>query len=56
MQNKAQHDLDRKAAKMSALSANNLNNWIVDKCEYLTGKDLVLNQALLKKLDLIILR
>ena len=31
MQNKAQHDLNRKAAKISALSANNLNNCIVDK-------------------------
>ena len=35
MQNKAQCDLDRKAAKISALSFNNL-----DKCEYLTGEDL----------------
>ena len=35
MQNEAQYDLDRKAAKISALSSNNL-----DKCEYLTGKDL----------------
>ena len=35
MQNKAQYDLDRKAAKISALSFNNL-----DKYEYLTGKDL----------------
>ena len=41
---------------MSAVPANNLNNCIVDKYEYLTGEDLVLNQALLKKLDLIILR
>ena len=32
MQNKAQYDLDRKAAKISALSSNNLN-----KYEYLTG-------------------
>ena len=35
MQNEAQYDLDRKAAKISALSSNNL-----DKYEYLTGKDL----------------
>ena len=35
MQNEAQHDLDRKAAKISALSSNNL-----DKYEYLTGGDL----------------
>ena len=34
-QNEAQHDLDRKTAKISALSSNNL-----DKYEYLTGKDL----------------
>ena len=32
MQNEVQYDLDRKAAKMSALSSNNL-----DKYEYLTG-------------------
>ena len=31
IQNEAQHDLDRKAAKISALSSNNL-----DKHEYLT--------------------
>ena len=35
MQNEAKYNLDRKAAKISALSSNNL-----DKCEYLTGKDL----------------
>ena len=35
MQNEAQYDLDRKAAKMSALSSNNL-----DKYEYLTSDDL----------------
>ena len=35
MQNEAQYNLDRKAAKISALSFNNL-----DKYEYLTGKDL----------------
>ena len=35
MQNEAQYDLDRKAAKISALSSKNL-----DKYEYLTGEDL----------------
>ena len=34
-QNEAQYDLDRKAAKISALSSGNLN-----KYEYLTGEDL----------------
>ena len=34
-QNEAQYDVDRKAAKISALSSNNLN-----KYEYLTGEDL----------------
>ena len=34
-QNEAQYDLDREAAKISALSSNNLN-----KYEYLTGEDL----------------
>ena len=33
-QNEAQYDLDRKAAKISALSSENL-----DKYEYLTGED-----------------
>ena len=35
MQNEAQYDLDREAAKISALSSNNL-----DKYEDLTGEDL----------------
>ena len=35
MQNEAEYDLDRKAAKISALSSNNLS-----KYEYLTGEDL----------------
>ena len=35
MQNKAQYDLDKKAAKVSALSSNKL-----DKYEYLAGEDL----------------
>ena len=34
-QNEVQYDLDRKAAKISALSSGNL-----DKYEYLSGKDL----------------
>ena len=37
MQNETQYDLDRKTAKISALSSNNL-----DKYEYLTGQDLSL--------------
>ena len=35
MQNEAQYNLDRKAAKISTLPSNNL-----DKYEYLTGEDL----------------
>ena len=41
LQNEAQYDLDRKAAKISALSSNNL-----DKYEYLTGEDLGLKNKL----------
>ena len=40
MQNEAQYDLDRKAAKISALPSNNL-----DKYEYLTGEDLGLKPS-----------
>ena len=40
MQNEAQYDLDRKAAKISALSSNNL-----DKYEYLTVEDLGLKPS-----------
>ena len=40
MQNEAQYDLDRKAAKISALSSKNL-----DKYEYLTGEDLGLKPS-----------
>ena len=40
MQNEAQYRLDRKAAKISALSFNNL-----DKYEYLTREDLVLKPS-----------
>ena len=36
IQNEAQYDLDRKAAKISALSSNKL-----DKYEYLNGEDWV---------------
>ena len=40
MKNEAQYDLDRKAAKISALSCNNL-----DKYEYLTGEDVGLKPS-----------
>ena len=40
MQNEAQYDLDRKAAKIYTLSSNNL-----DKHEYLTGEDLGLKPS-----------
>ena len=40
MQNKAQYDLDRKAAKISALFSNNL-----DKHKQLTGEDLDLKPS-----------
>ena len=40
MKNEAQYDLDRKAAKISGLSSNNL-----DKYEYLTGEDLGLKPS-----------
>ena len=44
MQNEEQYDLDRKAAKISALSSNNL-----DKYEYLTGEDLDLEPSTVKQ-------
>ena len=44
MQNEAQYDLDRKAAKISAMSSNNL-----DKSEYLTGEDLGLKPNTFKQ-------
>ena len=44
MQNEAQYDLDRKAAKMSALSSNNL-----DKYEYLTGEDFGLKPSTIEQ-------
>ena len=43
-QNEAQYDLDRKAAKISALSSNNL-----DKYKYLTGEDLNLKPSTVEK-------
>ena len=43
-QNEAQYDLDRKAAKISALSSNSL-----DKYEYLTGEDLGLKPSAAEK-------
>ena len=39
-QNEAQYDLDREAAKISALPSNNL-----DKYEFLTGEDLGLKRS-----------
>ena len=42
--NEAQHDLDRKAAKISALSSNNLY-----KYEYLTGEDLSFKLSTVKQ-------
>ena len=42
--NEAQYDLDRKTAKISALSSNNL-----DKYEYLTGEDLGLKPSTIKQ-------
>ena len=47
MQNEAQYDLDRKAAKIFALSSNNL-----DKYEYLTGEDLGLKPNSIKQAKL----
>ena len=53
MQNEAQYELDRKAAKIFALSSNNL-----EKYEYLTDEDLGLEpstieqaKSLLRQLD-----
>ena len=44
MQNEAQYDLERKAAKISALSSNNL-----DKYEHLTGEDLGLKPSTIEQ-------
>ena len=43
-QNKAQYNLDRQTAKISALLSGN-----VSKYEFLTGKDVLLEKDLLKK-------
>ena len=43
-QNESQYDLDREAAKISALSSNNL-----DKYELLTGEDLVLKPSTIEQ-------
>ena len=43
-QNEAQYDLERKAAKISAFSSNNL-----DKYEYLAGKDLGLTPSTIEQ-------
>ena len=44
IQNEAQCDLDRKAAKISALSSNNFS-----KYEYLIGEDLGLKPSTIKQ-------
>ena len=44
MQNERQYDLDRKAAKIYALSSNNF-----DKYEYLTGEDLGLKPSTIEQ-------
>ena len=44
IQNEVQYDLNRKAAKISALSSNNL-----DKYEYLTGEDLGLKPSTIEQ-------
>ena len=44
MQNEAQYNLDRKAAKISAFSSNNL-----DKYEYLTGEGLGLRPSTIEQ-------
>ena len=44
MQNEVQYDLDRKAAKISALCSNNL-----DKYEYFDGEDLDLKSSTIKQ-------
>ena len=44
LQNESQYDLDRKTAKISALSSNNLG-----KYEYLTGEDLGLKPSTIEQ-------
>ena len=43
-QNKAQYNLDRQTARISALSSGNVN-----KYEFLTGKDVLSGKVLLEK-------
>ena len=50
MRNEAQYDLDRKTAKIPALSSNNM-----DKYEYLTSKDLGLKPSTVEQANLSIL-
>ena len=50
MQNEAQYDLDRKAAKISALPSNNLG-----KCEYLTCEDFGLKPSTVEQAKIDIL-
>ena len=50
MQNEALYDLNRKAAKKSVLSSNNL-----DKYDYLTGENLGLKPSTIEQLNLRIL-
>ena len=44
MQNEAQYDLERKAAKISALPSNNL-----DRYQYLTGENLGLKPSIIEQ-------
>ena len=44
MQNEAQYDLERKAAKISALRSNNLNRY-----QYLTGENLGLKPSIIEQ-------
>ena len=45
-QNEAQYDLDRKTAKISALSSNNLDKWVK---RFLTGQDLGLKPSTIEQ-------
>ena len=45
--NQAQYDLDREAAKISALSSKEL-----DRFEYLTGEDLLYKPGVIKELNI----
>ena len=45
-QSKAQFDLDGQTAKISALSSRNVN-----KCEFLTGKDVLPEKDLIEKAE-----